>query len=190
MLTLVDFFDTAKMISVCSSQGLTMSFMKIIKMLLFMPIVTVYASSADLQQMLTKIEEDTLALAHKVEELILDKCNFTSDETCYKSSYHSCNSELPYAECPGNEYSIKECGSQKSGCGGLFDFTTSVVSVAPDSSDPTNDGTELNNDRIRDGVCSTLRLEDYMKQVTESSRSYWASLDVFPPWLYYGTDDG
>lgn len=157
-----------------------------------MHLITVHASPEDLQKMLGKIEEDTYTFAHKMEELILNKCNFTSDETCYRASYDSCDSELPFAQCPGDEYSIKECGSQNSGCGGLFDFTTSIVRIPDTSSDVPLDyyESELKNDRIRDSVCSTLRLEEYMKNVTETSKPYWESFGVFPPWLYYGTNDG
>ena len=119
----------------------------------------VEASALELQQMLLKIEEDTAAFAHHMEDLILNKCNFTSDDTCYKASYHTCDSEFPSAMCPGNEYSIKQCGSQGSGCGGLIDFSTSVVSVAPSNNPFGGSITETINDRVRDGVCSTLRLE-------------------------------
>lgn len=153
----------------------------------------VEASAADLLDMLVQIEQNTSAFAHKMEDLILNKCNFTSDDTCYKASYHRCESELPYATCPGNDYAIKQCGEgNEGGCGGLFDFTTSVVTVAPDTSnsDLFADSTEIVNDRVRDGVCSTLRLEKYMKKATETSKPYWEDYNVLPPWMYYGTDDG
>jgi hypothetical protein len=149
----------------------------------------VNANNADLESMLTKIEQDTYTFAHKMEELILNRCNFTSDDTCYKRSYHTCDSQFPYATCPGKDLAIKKCGSgNDGGCGGLFDFTASVVSVAPD----TTSISDSNNysDRIKDGVCSTLRAEEYMKQVTEEATSYWSPFDVRPPALYYGTDDG
>ena len=145
----------------------------------------VSANQSNLVDMLSKIEQDTSKFAHQMESLLIDKCNFTSDETCYKASYHRCDSELPYATCPGNDYSIKECGIGS--CGGLFDFTKSAVSVAPDTS---NFGNEPNNDRVRDGVCSTSRLDDYMSDQTDLSEEYWSSYEVFPPWMYYGTDDG
>ena len=147
--------------------------------------MVVSANQSNLVDMLSKIEQDTSKFAHQMESLLIDKCNFTSDETCYKASYHRCDSELPYATCPGNDYSIKECGIGS--CGGLFDFTKSAVSVAPDTS---NFGNEPNNDRVRDGVCSTSRLDDYMSDQTDLSEEYWSSYEVFPPWMYYGTDDG
>lgn len=131
--------------------------------------------------MLSKIETDTYTFARTMEGLILDKCNFTSDETCFKSSFHTCDSVLPSTTCPGNEYTIRKCGTGKEGgCGGLFDFTSSVVSVAP--------GTDV--DRTKDGVCSTLRAEKYMINTTESEKSYWEGFGVLSPTLYYGTDDG
>ena len=160
--------------------------------LLFMTARSIKANSNQLENMLAKIEFDTYTFAHKMEDLIMDKCNFTSDETCYKASYHSCDSELPYATCPGNDYAIGKCGSGKEGgCGGLFDFTTSVVSVAPvRTRSGQNTLKEANDDRVKDGVCSTLRAEQYMIDTTKENKSYWDDLGVFSPALYYGTDDG
>ncbi len=122
---------------------------------------------------------------------MVNKCNFTSDETCYRANYHPCYSELREASCPGKDYAIQKCGSGKEngGCGGFFDFSASTVSIAPDNSDPFSLQAE-EDDRIKDGVCTTLRIEDYMKEATEASRSYWEGLGVHPPSLYYGTDDG
>lgn len=138
--------------------------------------------------MLLKIEEDIHTFAHKVEDSLVNKCNFTTDETCYKANYDRCDSELPYATCPGGDYSNGRCGSGKEGgCGGLFDFTTSVATVAPDKNTfmPTEE-----SDRVKDDVCTTLQLESYMKNVTESSTQYWQTYNVLPPWIYYGTDEG
>ncbi len=145
---------------------------------------------SDLESMLSKIEKDTSTFAHKMEELIMRKCNYTSDDSCFKGSFDRCNSEFPNATCPGKEYAIQRCGKgNEGGCGGLFDFTTSVVTVAPDNSDPYF-YQEGEKDRVKDDVCSTLRLEQYMKDATDDSKSYWESYDVFPPWMYFGTDDG
>ena len=148
---------------------------------------SVNSDSDVLENMLAKIEQDTYAFAGQVEELILDKCNVTSVASCDRKSYHVCNSELPYATCPGKDLNVKACGSGvEGGCGGLFDFTTSIVSVAPDSSTST----ERTDNRIKDGVCSTLLVEQYMKDTTAADTAYWEKFDVIPPSLYYGTDDG
>ena len=143
-----------------------------------------------LESMLNKIEIDTFHFAHKMEDLILNKCNYTSDVSCSEASYHRCYSELPYATCPGHDYAIQKCGAgNDGGCGGLFDFTASVVSVAPDRRNPFY-LQDPESARGKDGICSTLRLEQYMKNTTEANTPYWESHGVFPPWLYYGTDDG
>ena len=174
-----------------SSQSFSSCFQSFTVLVLFCTNKYTTANPADLEAMLSKIEQDTSTFAHKMEDLIINKCNYTSDDTCYKSSYHRCNSELPYATCPGNEYTIQKCGNgnENGGCGGLFDFTTSVVTVAPDTSNPYF-FQETEDDRVKDGVCSTLRLEEYMKDTTDNSKEYWQSYNVFPPWLYFGTDDG
>ncbi len=148
------------------------------------------ASPAELAAMFTKIEEDTSTFALKMEELILDKCNYTSDEICFRQNFDRCLSEFPMATCPGNEYAIQKCGNgQEGGCGGLFDFTASAVTVAPDYSNPYF-YQEPEDDRVKDDICSTLRLEAYMKDATEKSEAYWKQYGVFPPWMYFGTDDG
>ena len=138
-----------------------------------------HGDASQLNRMLLKIEEDIHTFAHKVEDSLVNKCNFTTDETCYKANYDRCDSELPYATCPGGDYSNGRCGSGKEGgCGGLFDFTTSVATVAPDKNTfmPTEE-----SDRVKDDVCTTLQLESYMKNVTESSTQYWQTYNVLPP---------
>ena len=126
-----------------------------------------------------------------MEELILNKSNYTFDEICHKQNYHPYFSELREASCLGNEYAINTCGSKKEngGCGGFFYFTRSTVSIAPDANNNFY-YQRSETEREKDGVCTTLRIEDYMKSVMESSRSYWEGLGVHPPSLYYGTDDG
>lgn len=149
-----------------------------------------WATPAELQQMFAKIEQDTYTFAHAMEEIILNKCDFTSDASCYKASYHDCDSELPSAECP-EEYIITQCGAGGiGGCGGLFDFTASSVRVAPDLVGFYDSFVEPENDRIRDGVCTTLQMDKYMKDETEASKLYWGSYQVSPPWFHMGTDEG
>ena len=151
---------------------------------------TVAANAADLEAMLAKIEQDTYTFAHEVEDILMKKCDFTTDETCYKANFERCTSELPYATCPGKDYAIQKCGSGKEGgCSGLFDFTSSVVTVAPNKTNPYF-YQEADSDRIRDAVCTTLPLEEYMKETSEGVTSYWQSYNVFPPWMYFGTDEG
>ena len=149
------------------------------------------ADSALLESILRKIEADTFTLAHKMEDLIVNKCNFTSDETCYQANYHPCFSELKQATCPGKDYAIQQCGvGNDGGCGGFFDFTTSTVSFPHDTQSRNPPHLVEEDIRVKDGVCTTLRIEDYMKTATEASRPYWENLGVHPPSLYYGTDDG
>ncbi len=49
---------------------------------------------------------------------------------------------------------------------------------------------EASFDHVYEGVCSTLRLEQYMQNISEGSKSYWKMLDVLPQSLFYGTDNG
>ena len=96
--------------------------------------------------------------------------------------------DASFRRCPGYDYAIKTCGKGKEGgCGALFDFTSSIISIAPDSS---RFGDSLLDDRIKDNICSTLPAEQYMTEVTEESTPYWNSFSVNPPWLYFGSDDG
>lgn len=146
---------------------------------------------ADLELMLARLERDTAAFAREMERLTLatNRCSEDTIRMCSEGSYHACESELPYASCPGYDYAIKTCGKGKEGgCGALFDFTSSIVSVAPDSSS-YNYGNE-ESDRIKDHICATLPAEQYMTQVTDESTPYWNSFSVNPPWLYFGSDDG
>ena len=148
-------------------------------------------TSADLEDMFDKMKADTLAFALKMEDLLLpvNRCSTATIQSCSEANYEGCNSELPSATCPGYDYAIPACGGGKEGgCGGLFDFTASRVSLAPGENrripylEPT--------DREKDGVCSSLPVEEYMIEATELSKAYWDSYSVFPPRLYYGSDDG
>ena len=91
--------------------------------------------------------------------------------------------------CPGHDYAIKSCGKgEEGGCGALFDFTSSIVSVAPKGS--KHFSLVERDDRIKDNICSSLPAEKYMTEVTEESMPYWNSFSVNPPWLYFGSENG
>mmetsp|Transcript_19342 Transcript_19342/g.23039 ORF Transcript_19342/g.23039 Transcript_19342/m.23039 type:complete len:451 (+) Transcript_19342:187-1539(+) len=144
-------------------------------------------SEAALENMFLKMERDTLQFAEKMEELLASdaKCTQSTLESCRGGSYHGCNSEFPNPECPGMQYAIADCGKGKEGgCGGVFDFTTSQIRISPDQYSYDY------NDRVKDGVCSTLSAEKYMTAAWEGGKEYWSGFSVEPPPIFFGSADG
>ena len=137
---------------------------------------------------------DTLAFASKMENLLhFDKrCSLDTLAACAGRNHHGCNSEFPAATCPGYQYTVGACGKGvEGGCSGIFDFDTSTV-VYQNKNDafsfsPSGFGI---SDREKDGICSTLPAEEYMRQAMEESKTYWDMFSVAPPEMYFGSNDG
>jgi Mg-chelatase subunit ChlD len=150
----------------------------------------VHADEFRLLAMMTKMELDTTNFAKHMEDLISksssEKCELLT--TCSEKNYDGCVSEFPSTQCPGKDYSIKECGSGKEGgCGGLFDFTVSSVSLAPSAR--TTLGNEENH--VIDDVCTSLEGENYMIDESNKSQTFWnEEYGVNIPWMYYGSSNG
>lgn len=146
------------------------------------------ANELELEKLMADMEDSTLSFAKYVESLISvspnEKCSYL--RACSENNFDGCKSEFTMnAECPGNDYSIKECsGGFITDCGGIFDFTVSRTSLAPSRT--------LNEDHhhIIDDVCSTLPAEEYMTNFHQESIDKWNKYDVLPPWIYYGSSSG
>lgn len=97
------------------------------------------AGTAELEQLIAKMEEDVVQLAQQVEALYASRCT-TALEDCYRSNYEHCLSALPSPSCPASEqFVIEACN----GCGALFDYTVSTVTLPREVADgqdgnPTN----------------------------------------------------
>jgi hypothetical protein len=148
-------------------------------------------TSVDLEQMLQKMGDDTKSFAKEMEQFLLpeNKCSELAIKSCAEANYNACNSELPSATCPGFDYAIPACGKgQEGGCSGLYDFTASIVSVAPDET-RTYSKQELST-KVKDAICSSLPADEYMIRASDESKAYWDTYQVLPPQMYYGNDDG
>jgi len=151
-------------------------------------------SQAALESMFTKMQLDTLAFAAKMENLLhFDKrCSSETLAACAGRSHHGCNSEFPAATCPGYQYTVGACGKGvEGGCSGIFDFDTSTV-VYQNKNDAFSFSSTSRgiSDREKDGICSTLPAEEYMRQAMEESKTYWDMFSVAPPKMYFGSNDG
>ena len=143
----------------------------------------------NLRNMIQKMEDDVLQFAEKIEEVIsmdkTEKCKLF--DKCSESNYDGCQSQFPLAQCPGQDYSIEQCGKGEiGGCGGLFDFSVSKTSIAPSARAPLG----MEEAHVLDDICTTYQVEDYMIQSTQEDASYWESFSVMPPWLYFGSSNG
>lgn len=148
-------------------------------------------TSEDLERMFKRMENDARLFAKEMEQFLLptNKCSEQLNELCSEGNYDACSSELPKAMCPGYEYVIPQCGGgQEGGCSGLYDFTASTVSLAPDK-DRMFPGSL--SEKEKDSICSSLPADNYMIGAYETSKTYWETrYKVLPPQMYYGNDDG
>ena len=139
-------------------------------------------TSDDLDEMFQFIEKKALEYAKKNEELVLseNRCNQTTLSECSKVSYNGCISEFPYMTCPGAENRLLYCGTgEEGGCSGFMDFTVTRVSLVKGQS--YNSPITNPNDRIKDGVCSTLPGDDFIITAQEGQEDYWSNFNVLPP---------
>lgn len=150
-------------------------------------------TSVDLETMFQKMEDDTKLFAKQMEEFLLpeNKCSQETIQSCSEANYNACNSELPGPTCPGYDYVIPACGSgQDGGCSGLYDFTSSIVSLAPDKA-KRFDLELLPSPAEADAICSSFPADEYMMRSYDDAKSYWTNkYEVLPPQMYYGNDDG
>ncbi|GFH53115.1 hypothetical protein CTEN210_09591 [Chaetoceros tenuissimus] len=148
-------------------------------------------NEVQLNELIDRMEAQVSAFAKHMESLISapseDKC--TRLAQCSEMNFDGCKSEFLNAECPGSDYSIKECGSGKEGgCGGIFDFQVSKTTIAPSSREFNGD---ISDHHVIDDVCSTLPGEEYMVDFHNSAEGdVWKDYGVNPPWLYYGSSNG
>jgi hypothetical protein len=98
------------------------------------------AGKAIVEHIFNLMESDVLSFRKVVEDLLLPqyKCAPTVFEECDRASYDACVSTLPSPQCPGGvEFSSEACGDGTK-CGAIYDFSTSVLRLAPGSSNPIN----------------------------------------------------
>ena len=139
-------------------------------------------TSDDLEEMFQIIEERTLEYAKMNEELVLseNRCDQTTLLKCSEASYNGCISEFPYMTCPGAENRLLFCGSgEEGGCSGFKDFTVTRVSLVKGSS--FSSPITSPDDRVKDGVCSTLPGDDFIISAREDQEDYWNNFNVLPP---------
>ena len=117
-----------------SHRSLTMTFFLVTLMALLMLVRASLAGTAELEQLIAKMEGDVQALAQQVEMLYASRCT-TSLEDCYRGSYEHCLSELPSPSCPASEQFIIEACS---GCGALLDYSVSTVRLPREVADRQN----------------------------------------------------
>jgi hypothetical protein len=92
------------------------------------------AGTAELEQLITKMEHDVVELAREVEDLYTSRCTIAL-ENCDRSNYEHCLSSLPNPTCPASkEFVIEACN----GCGALFDYTVSTVHLPKELADGQN----------------------------------------------------
>lgn len=148
-------------------------------------------NEVQLNALIDRMEAQVSAFANHMESLISappeTKC--TRLAQCSEMNFDGCKSEFLNAECPGSDYSIKECGSGKEGgCGGIFDFRVSKTTIAPSSREFNG---VISDHHVIDDVCSTLPGEEYMVDFHNSVEGdVWKDYGVNPPWLYYGSSNG
>ena len=140
-------------------------------------------NEVQLNALIDRMEAQVSEFANHMETLISapsdTKCSRLA--RCSEMNFDGCKSEFLNAECPGSDYSIKQCGSGvEGGCGGIFDFRVSKTTIAPSSREFYG---AISDHHVIDDVCSTLPAEEYMVNFHNSAEGdVWKDYGVNPPW--------
>mmetsp|Transcript_26950 Transcript_26950/g.55003 ORF Transcript_26950/g.55003 Transcript_26950/m.55003 type:complete len:696 (-) Transcript_26950:109-2196(-) len=140
--------------------------------------------------LIDRLDSDVLELRNTIESSIANRCE--SIRGCYRSSYDECRSSFNSGTqtCPSKEqlgYAIPECG-QGLNCNGIFDYgATSVRLPGALANGPNGNPT---NPFVIEGICYTRTAERWMVDKYYEEQSFWESLGVPSPQMYYGSGSG
>lgn len=149
----------------------------------------VLAGESEFEELLQKMENDVLELAHEAEQTYQDRCLPETLDSCYDNNYEECMSEYPDASCPGGiELRIPACGDGTDKCGGLFDYTISTTRIPEELTSGHDRNPE--NYRVRETVCYTRGLDEWFIQKHSEDLRFWEDLGVESPSKMYGARDG
>jgi hypothetical protein len=142
------------------------------------------------KQVVAKVQSSVVALARKVESLATHRCTDIVLNSCYLANYHSVLSTLPSTTCPaGINFQITACGDGFT-CSGLWDFTTSTVSLPNDLAN--GDNLNPTKPQVIEAICMTRKLDEWIVQQRANDTDFWDSLDgdAEPQGWYFGSRHG
>ena len=147
------------------------------------------AGEEELLALITRLNTDIIELRNEVESSITTRCD--SIRGCRKSSYDECQSKYTSLQsCPGKSQLgivFSECGAGER-CNGLIDYAVSTVRI-PENLAQGPDRNPTNPAVIED-VCMTIPTQRWMVKKYNEERTFWSSLGVAPPQMYFGSDTG
>lgn len=163
----------------------------LINAIVFFPALMLFvrAGEEELESLIMRLNSDVIELRNEVESSIETRCDSISG--CWMSSYHECQSAYTQLQtCPSeSELGIvfAQCGAGIR-CNGLIDFSVSTVRIPANLAKGPNQNPT--NPNVIEDVCMTAPTQRWMVKKYASDRSFWSSLDVAPPQMYFGADTG
>mmetsp|Transcript_1326 Transcript_1326/g.2174 ORF Transcript_1326/g.2174 Transcript_1326/m.2174 type:complete len:678 (+) Transcript_1326:203-2236(+) len=147
------------------------------------------AGEEELEALIFRLNSDVIELRNEVESSIATRCD--SIRGCLKSSYDECQSAYTELQsCPseselGIVFTVCGAGSR---CNGLIDYSVSTVRI-PENLAQGPDRNPTNPAVIED-VCMTLPTQRWMVKKYWEEKTFWSSLGVARPQMYFGSDTG
>ena len=147
------------------------------------------AGEVELGALITRVNSDVIEFRNQVESSIARRCD--SIRGCFKSSYDECQSAYTKLQsCPSEKefgivFSLCGAGSR---CNGLIDYSVSTVRI-PENLARGPNRNPINPAVIED-ICMTLPTQRWMIEKNIEEESFWSSIGVARPQMYFGSDTG
>lgn len=118
---------------------------------------------ANMDAVVSKLEQDTRELALEVERLYQERCSTTVLERCTRGNYHECLSELPTHQClSGEDIVLNACGDNVT-CSSLWDMQASTFRVPLFQLDDINE-ISVSREDVIESVCFSQGLDPYLNR--------------------------
>ena len=154
-----------------------------------LPFVAVALDQANLDRVVSKMEQDILELASQVEALYQERCDTELLARCTQGNYHECQSELPTQQCLGGEDLVLEACGDGMTCSSLWDLRSSTFRVPINLLDDPSE-ILVSREEVIEGVCFSQGLDPYWNQKRAADEVFWEELGLRPPQAFFGGESG
>lgn len=147
------------------------------------------AGDEELEALIYRLNSDVIELRNEVESSIANRCD--SIRGCLRASYDECQSSYTELQtCPseselGIVFTVCGAGTR---CNGLIDYSVSTVRIPENLAQGPN--RNPTNPAVIEDVCMTLPTQRWMVSKYWEEKSFWSSLGVARPQMYFGSDTG
>ena len=145
-------------------------------------------SDVKFEDVIDKMEADTLELARKVEELYSNRCDAKHLSECAFANYDHCLSRYPSETCPGgDDLNVPACGDGVT-CSALYSYAVSAVTLPLVVADGENKNPT--DPQAIETVCFTRALDEFILEKRKRDEGFWKPLGHEPFKIYFGSQNG